>query len=543
MKRLRQPGNGTVALLLGCAVALLLTATSSSIGLTWDEPAYIAASESYLNWFGTLLRDPSAALQPAAIDSYWTISHDHPPLDKTWSGLVWGASRPLLDDLTAHRLGNVLLAAILVALLFLLVAKAYGRASGLFAVGALMTMPRFFFHAHLAALDVPVAVCAFALTFLFWRTIHWRGWGVGLVWGAAGGLALATKFNALLIPVVFALWILLSPRSWSAVPRLFLMGIAAVPIFFLTWPWLYHQSWTRLLTYVTFHLNQPAIGQWYLGAFYPIPPWHFPFVMLWAVVPLTVTGLALLGAMQARHVALDDGLGLLFVLNSIVFISPFLLGRTSIYDDERFFMPVFPFVAALAGVGFGKVLKPAAAVLHRLNRSALLPHTAAALGVALLAPQCVSMVGLYPHLLSYYSEGVLGLPGATRLGLETTYWCETFAAAVPYINEHARPGDHIWISSGTRDVLVYYQLRGWLRADVTIVGGNWKQSVFGPQAPPPVSDTYQNSNWIIFQYRQSQYGPQGNQYPLLNYLKQLPPPVYQLAYQGVPLMQVYGSPK
>jgi len=39
----------------------------------------------------------------------------------------------------------------------------------------------------------------------------------------------------------------------------------------------------------------------------------------------------------------------------------------------------------------------------------------------LFAPHLTITAHMYPHLLSYYSEAVGGLRGATRLGLETTY--------------------------------------------------------------------------------------------------------------------------
>ena len=198
-----------VAVLLGALAIALLTATAPHIGLTWDEPAYISASESYVAWFWRLITWPRYALSAQGIEEHWTANHEHPPLDKVWCGLVWSVARFLFDDLTARRLGNIILAGALVALLYHLVAKEIRRTAGLATVGALLTMPRFFLHAHLAALDVPAAFVVFGTVFAFWRTrerraLSWDVW-MGIIWG----LAMATKINAIFVPLTLLVWTLI----------------------------------------------------------------------------------------------------------------------------------------------------------------------------------------------------------------------------------------------------------------------------------------------------------------------------------------------
>jgi 4-amino-4-deoxy-L-arabinose transferase-like glycosyltransferase len=128
----------------------------------------MVAAETYLQWYGELIARPFYALSAEGIASYWSISHAHPPLSKLWSGFVWWGARRLFDDLTAHRLGNMLMAGGLVSLLFFMVRRHYGRTAGLVAAFALLTMPRFFFHAHLATIDVPVTAMIFAVMYVGW---------------------------------------------------------------------------------------------------------------------------------------------------------------------------------------------------------------------------------------------------------------------------------------------------------------------------------------------------------------------------------------
>jgi hypothetical protein len=204
-------------------------------------------------------------------------------------------------------------------------------------------------------------------------------------------------------------------------------------------------------------------------------------------------------------------------------------------------MPVFPFLAALAGAGFGWALTGLRRLSERFQRPVLAAPAGLILGLALLTPQSLVMSQLYPHLLSYYSEGVGGLPGATRMGLETTYWCETFAAAFPYINEHAGRGDRIWAEPWSYDVLIYYQTQGMLRPDLKILAPYpGIPSILGPQVPGPVEGDYTSADWIIFEYRQTQYGEAGNEYAVLRYLRGLGhPPVFYVSYEDIPLMQLY----
>src|SRR5215216_2640392 len=109
-----------IVLSLVVFTVLLLLVTAPKIGLTWDEPTYIVTAETYTHWYGELIARPSYALSTEGIARYWSISHAHPPLSKLWSGFVWLAARHFFDDLTAHRLGNILIVSVLIALLYLI---------------------------------------------------------------------------------------------------------------------------------------------------------------------------------------------------------------------------------------------------------------------------------------------------------------------------------------------------------------------------------------------------------------------------------------
>jgi 4-amino-4-deoxy-L-arabinose transferase-like glycosyltransferase len=518
-------GDFRIAIGVAIATVILLAASAPSIGVTWDEPVYISTAKSYVSWFAVLLGNPQDALSRSTIDLYWSRVHEHPPGERIVSGLVWLAARHVFDDLLAIRLGPIVMVGLLAALVFLLVAGSFGRMAGLYAVAALLSMPRFFFHAHLAAQDVPVTVVAFAVVFLFWKTVDRPGWIWGLFWGLAWGLALLFKIPAIMVPIALAIWCYFFRTRWLMATRLVLMGLGGVLTFVLLWPWLFFDTYPRLLEYTNRFIQYGPLGVWYFGEYVPLAPWHFGPVMIWAVVPLTTLGLFVLGASRAGDGKRDAGLVWLLLIGGLASIGPFIRDGSLVFDNDRFFMPVFPYIAALAGIGFGKLLGLLGRAAMRVGRPDLLLPGGALVALALLIPQAVGMVRLYPHLLSYYSEGVGGLRGATRLGLETTYWCETYGAAITHINTHGLPGDKIWVERASQDVLVYYQSIGRLRADVNIS--------FEAEFP-------MDADWYVYQHRQSQTrGVPEESYPPHAILKKREP-VYQLQFEGIPLMSLYG---
>jgi hypothetical protein len=148
------------------------------------------------------------------------------------------------------------------------------------------------------------------------------------------------------------------------------------------------------------------------------------------------------------------------------------------------------------------------------------------------------MSRLYPHYLSYYGEGVGGLAGATRLGLETTYWCETFSLAFSIINEQAQPGDRLWVDPWSHDVLIYYQTQGILRDDVVILAPSAVPSILGPDVPSPVALPVESANWFLVQHRQTTLGPEGLESPIALTLNQREV-VYEYRLDGVPIFTLY----
>ncbi|MCX6015112.1 MAG: hypothetical protein NT020_05930 [Chloroflexales bacterium] len=76
------------------------------------------------------------------------------------------------------------------------------------------------------------------------------------------------------------------------------------------------------------------------------------------------------------------------------------------------------------------------------------------------------------------SESIGGLPGASRLDMDNTYWNETYAEAFDYLSANAPSNATVWIEGYSYDVPHTYQLDGRTRADLRFVS-NDGYSVWG----------------------------------------------------------------
>jgi hypothetical protein len=273
-------------------------------------------------------------------------------------------------------------------------------------------------------------------------------------------------------------------------------------------------------------------------------PWHFAFVMILAVVPLGITVLFLIGILRAALRHRDRAFGFLLLFSALVPIAVVMSGLTKVYDNDRMLMPAFPFLAMLAGSGFGWFVKLLGVLVQRLRIPRFVTPLAAAVVAGLVwIPPVLSLIAYAPYWLSYYSEAVGGLSGARESGLETTYWCESYREAVDYINEHAKPGDSVWVLPSSIDVLVYYQRQGILRKDVLLASVNPLDTIYGASAGVTrAAEDFTQADFVIVQYRQSFLYDESDQPTELLEWTASHQPVMRVEREGVPILDVYVNP-
>ncbi len=492
--------------LFGLTLALVgLTLTDP--GVTWDEPFYFGSAQLQVEWFRALLSDPSMALDRDAVFAAWDWDHyhnPHPPVYKEAMALTWWATRGAVGELAAFRLAPALLFAGMIALVFRWAAAGWGGVAGLGAALSILLMPRLFGHAHLGATETPLMAFWMAASAAGWWAIERKGRHGWILVGIAWGLAAGTKFTGLLAIVPLAAWGL-----WRD-PRVTARGVAVgalvgAAVCFALNPMLWFDPVFFVQRWVDESLTRAdwaPIATYYLGRVYQFSvPWHHVFVMTAAVVPLGILALAAAGAVAGLRRL--DPLAVLAAGTVAFFWLTMLMPRAPHHDGARLFIVVFPFLAMLAGYGLDRAWRRVAG----WRRTALL-----ALG---FGPAALQLAWVHPYELAYYSEIVGGVRGARALGLETTYWMDTYTGpTLAWMNENLPRGAPVFVFGDPMGLELQKQW-GTLRSDLDV------EAMPGEAA------------WALVQMRQGFMGP------ALVDLVRTARPAHSVELQGVPLVAIY----
>jgi Dolichyl-phosphate-mannose-protein mannosyltransferase len=489
-------------------VAWLLTG-ARALGFPRDEGIYFRAGESYIRWWRMLFERGSDALQQSAIDSAFSMNHEHPPLFKTLFGASWlffhDKWRLFEDASTAFRFPGMLSAGMLLWVTYLFGARAYGRRAGLVAALLLGLMPRVFFHAHLACFDVPITAMWTLCVYVHWRAQAKgaSGWWA-IAAGVVFGLTLATKHNAWLMPAIFvphAIWVhrRFTRMAWShnqiSLPRsLYAMAILGPMVLIAVWPYVWNDTLPRLQWWFEFHTHHDYYNIEFLGKNYfgPPSPRSYVPVMVAATVP-TVTLLLFLvggfdraaaGARRLRAWALgvvhrpageapaSDPLetDLLLLLSILVAMGWFMRSTTPIFGGTKHWMPAYPALALFAGRGFELVVQAMRRALPSLHGPRWLGAQIALVAAVVVAPLVVTAHS-HPFGLSAYVPMIGGTAGGADLGLDRQFWgFTTESAAVEYLNDNAPRNATVFIHDTTGDAWNRMQEEGRIRRDLRAVG-------------------------------------------------------------------------
>jgi len=518
------------AVFLFALVAYLLVYTASDPGLTWDEAIYLGDARVYWFWFrdeyppgfweqmrsryppevvAQLHREyrvppgerlpPPSRLSPEALWRVWMPRPDHPPLGKLCIMLPLMKLHNLMGVIAAARMGPIFCFALTCVVLFLFVQRRFGYEAGLFTIILLVLMPRMFAHAHLASLEMPLLLMWVLTVVAFEMGVRSRFWGI--MAGAFFGLALLVKFNAVFLLPILAVWGLVF-HGRRAITGLLAMVLLGPLIFLLGWPAFWAFPAKALTLYLRDKLVRMPIPVYYLGVAYDSPPapWHYPFVMTLVTTPLltlVAAGAGVLrtwrgwgkgkGGMKAKGASGTDlstspkptdarslrATAFLFVIAFAVPLLVMALPGVPRYDGVRLFLPAFPFLACLAGLGMSWAWERAGARKK--------PSWLRAVLVVLLALQALPVVLLHPFQLGYYNELVGGPWGAKGFGFETTYWGDTFTMdAVTYIARRLPKGGKVALVAVGELVPTWYHLAGLWPKDIEtteLKARNWDLAV------------------------------------------------------------------
>jgi hypothetical protein len=520
-----------VGLFLG--TLLLVGATLKDYGVTWDEPAYFHAADLHTAWisdFGkNLVRgkiNQSLADENIKAAWHWDPYHvPHPPFSRIVSGVAKSLTIPWLDKFSGYRLAPALFFAVLVTVMFLWMTELFGRATGLFSALALVVTPNLFGFAHIAVTDLPLASMWFLAAYCFWKGLkNWK-WSValGIVWG----LALATKFPALLIPVPLILWGHLFHRNHYA-NNVFALLFLGPLVMIATQPYLWHQPGLRILEFLYEGLSRGYRPEtnftiYFFGQLYYTHqlPWYYPFFLVGVTTPEPILVLALIGLFSIRWLQERMSTMALFAVNAAFVLALGVLPGAVLHDGVRQLLSALPFLPALAAGGFSLMAGFVTKLSGRSNSLQMIKDlsqqiTSALLILFLFSP-ALDLYLCHPYQLSYYNGLVGGIRGAYARGLETTYFMEAFTPDLLRLLNQTLPANASVNASFANLMLEYYQREGRLRPDIRIV--------------------QESFDYYLFLNRQSVLSPPER--ALLRSAK----PVMTIDVAGVPLVLVFNTGK
>ena len=318
-----------------------------------------------------------------------------------------------LEALAGARVGFAVLATVGTVVAALLVWRLFGREVALLAGGGLALEPFLIANAQLVHVDGPLAtfVTVSALAALV-RALAGGGRAFIVLSGVAAGLALLSKTPALfLVGFVPALWVagnLSAARNSRklAVDLLVWLLIAAVTIVAL-WPAIWALGPVEVLGRVVGFARETGgqpdeVGSFFFGQVGADPgPLYYPVATLFRLSPFVVLGLLALTALAGRLGRAERARAGWLALFALGFALMMTLGPKKF---DRYLLPIFPALVALAALGWWLALA----------RVAARPVSRVALGGGLFVLAVWPLASTYPYPLSYYNGLLGGGPAAAR---------------------------------------------------------------------------------------------------------------------------------
>lgn len=422
----------------------------SSVNVTWDEALgdlfFGGRTFSYVTTFDARYLDfahdiaPVAGFPDLGSSPFRSRPWEYYPFANALgvaSSVFWSSALGQLDPFDGFHAVNLLFASLLIAVFMPFLARRFGLAVALAGTLLLLTAPRLAADLLANTKDFPSMVL-FTLALVAFEVARERGSTAGFLGaGAVAALALATKANAVFLPLV-VLGVIAWERggaAWGGRKRRLALALAgaallAVALFVALWPYLWPAPLARLLE----HARYLALR----GAAMRPESAISPLAALALTTPLPWLLAVALGVVPTWQAARRGAPGarLLVVWIAVVLVRVQVPGAVN-FDGVRHFLELFPALAAVGGIGLvwaGQRLATAAPRAARIAPLALL-------AVPLLAQGAV-LVAVHPFGIAYWNELAGGLGGAQARGLPQAgdYWALSYRQGMAWLADHAEPG-------------------------------------------------------------------------------------------------------
>ncbi len=466
---------------------IAVSMTQAKVGYAWDEAYYYEPAKAAAHWVidlfaqvvesgGDPAKLPTWNSITDSIASGWEERSEHPSFQKILSGFSLIYLEDSIGAIRAMRLPMAFLYGATLVLIYLLGRRTWGSSAGLLSAFAYFSMPRVFGHAHFASMETPLVFSTLLFVYCFIRGVRSRFWSI--LTGISLGLLLATKINGFFMIPPMLVWGYIYGRP-RVLNNFFWMLILGPMAFVAFWPWLWTDTIHRVLEYLSFHAGHQQTAVYFEGVKWgygdALAPWYYPSMILYATLPISVLLFGSLGILASIFELYRRPLFALFLLLALVQWGVASAPGTPKYDGERLFLPIFPFIALLAGGGANVLLGAA----RWRDRKKGLPgspprmarNVAVLFGLVILVETGINGYTQYPYFLSSFNSLVGGLNGAEQKGFETTYWGEAVNEdALKTINEVMPKDGKLKVLALHEKCFEHLQKWGFLRSDIKIGG-------------------------------------------------------------------------
>ncbi len=384
-----------------------------SIGAAWDEPDNMFSGGVYLNFithgldptYFRILTYKASAYGDRIVPNDHVTAH-YPPIPNYIGALFVSAAAALHIRVTAPviiiawHLSTVLFFALMVTMTYrfgVLLGLSYG--ASLFAALTVFLYPQIFGYGLSDLKDT--AQVAMVVTSLYYLVRATKDAGVKkkdfIIGSVMWGLGMATKFNAVYVPIIWGIWYLATARKTIVftIKYALCIGIVGLLTMFVVWPYLWFSPWGHFWEMVTYFLN---VGRGYNvlwdGVVYTVGMgkslWWYPWASFLFMTPLTVLAFIAVGIAAFLRFAKKNRVLLLLPMWILVPMVRTLSPWSAFYDNLRHFLEIVPacmLVSALALDWIARRFRPVAVVA----------------AVAAIAQLVWINVSVFPYSTGYYN--------------------------------------------------------------------------------------------------------------------------------------------
>lgn len=388
----------------------------------------------------------------------------HPPLSDILAAAtnrLFYEKLGILGDIEGYHLYAVFSACLLILAVWFFSLKVFGLEVALFSTLFLALYPLFFSESHFNIKDIPETsfFSISLISFYFWLSSRRTSGSILwlLIFNLSTLVAFGTKLNAVFLPVILILWLILTRKNPQRFLYLAFSLLFVTLSFIILWPYLWDSPLPKIMGVLDFY---KSIGSSDLTVQIPSPFLLPKIVNLTGLMfiltntPIIILTFFVFGlwlVLKRRQSA--DILLLVWLLVPILRVT---LPKADVFGSMRQFLEFLPAMAIIAGIGVEYLLRLISSRVGKSNITTIIFITVITVILAL------PIIRYHPNENIYFNGLVGGPKGALKFGLldwQASY-DNPYRQAVNWLNTHAEEQAKLAFLDGSMEAISPLWLRG-----------------------------------------------------------------------------------